>query len=84
MIQPSLEIIKQSSEYKAAVALAGIHNAMSFKPEYFAKSICLQHRTLQQSIILGLDEGSDFIFHKLILFWNAKRVIEIFFFKICF
>lgn len=37
MIQPSLEIIKQSSEYKAAVALAGIHNAMSFKPEYFAK-----------------------------------------------
>ena len=51
MIQPSLEIIKQSSEYKAAVALAGIHNAMSFKPEYFAKGICLQHRTLQQSIM---------------------------------
>lgn len=51
MIQPSLEIIKQSSEYKAAVALAGIHNAMSFKPEYFAKGICLQHQTLQQSIM---------------------------------
>jgi hypothetical protein len=24
---------------------------MSFKPEYFAKGICLQHRTLQQSIM---------------------------------
>ncbi len=51
MIQQSLEIIKQSSEYKAAVALADINNSLSFKPEYFSKCICLQHRTLQQSIM---------------------------------
>lgn len=51
MTQQEIEIIKNSSEYKAADALADAHNSMGFNHEKFAKGICLQHRTLQQNIM---------------------------------
>lgn len=49
-----IEIIKKSSEFKAAAALAEAHNSMCFNHEKFAKGVCLQHRTLQQNIMRSL------------------------------
>ena len=51
MTQQEIEIIKKSSEYKAADALADAHNSMGFNHEKFAMGVCLQHRTLQQNIM---------------------------------
>ena len=51
MIQQQIEIIKKSSEFKAADALADAHNSMGFNHEKFAMGVCLQHRTLQQNIM---------------------------------
>lgn len=36
-----IEIIKKSSEFKAASALAEAHNSMCFNHEKFAKGVCL-------------------------------------------
>ena len=49
MTQQEIEIIKTSSEFKAADALADAHNSMGFNHEKFAMGACLQHRTLQQN-----------------------------------
>ena len=46
MTQQEIEIIKKSSEYKAADALADAHNSMGFNHEKFAMGVCLQHRSL--------------------------------------
>ena len=51
MTQQEIEIIKKSSEFKAADALADAHNSMGFNHEKFAMGVCLQHRTLQQNIM---------------------------------
>ena len=51
MTQQEIEIIKKSSEYKAADALADAHNSMGFNHEKFAMGVCMQHRTLQQNIM---------------------------------
>jgi len=51
MTLQEIETIKQSSEYKAADALADAHNSMGFNPEKFAFGICMQHRTIQQNIM---------------------------------
>lgn len=46
-----IEVIKKSKECNAANALADAHNDMCFDHEKFAKSVCLQHRTIQQNIM---------------------------------
>lgn len=51
MTQQEIEIIKTSSEFKAADALADAHNSMGFNHEKFAMGVCMQHRTLQQNIM---------------------------------
>ena len=51
MTQQEIEIIKKSSEFKAADALADAHNSMGFNHEKFAMGVCMQHRTLQQNIM---------------------------------
>ena len=51
MTQQEIEIIKKSSEFKAADALADAHNSMGFNHEKFAMGVCLQYRTLQQNIM---------------------------------
>ena len=51
MTQQEIEIIKKSSEFKAADALADAHNSMGFNHEKFAMGVCMQHRTLQHNII---------------------------------
>ena len=51
MTQQEIEIIKKSSEFKAADALADAQNSRGFNHEKFAMGVCLQHRTLQQSIM---------------------------------
>lgn len=51
MTQQEIEIIKTSSEFRAANTLADAHNLMGFNHEKFAMGVCMQHRTLQQNIM---------------------------------
>lgn len=44
-------ILKESREYKAAEALTDSINSMSWNPKKFGLAVCMQHRTLQQSIM---------------------------------
>ena len=46
-----LELLKQSREYKAAEALTDAMNSLSWSPDQFAKSITVQHRTMQQVLM---------------------------------
>ena len=54
MSYQEFEILKESREYKAAEALTDAMNTMGWKPEKFAQSVAVQHRTLQQELMRSI------------------------------
>jgi hypothetical protein len=58
-----IDQLKESKEYKAMTTLTDAMNTFSWNPEAFAKSVTLEHRTLQQelmrTIVAVIKELSD-------------------------